>query len=220
MSSVITIFQPPTVPGDAIHPNAPTAMTFAPVNPDLDPDELDIDILESSEPEVIESSTSTIVEAGKDDKQTRGESCARSAAEARRKKTHEAARMESLEKLQRVACGDASAATEESSAQSDREKGNGIVKLSWKRSNAEASARHQQMASHPAAVIVLKEEKVWSFTGCFSKLISLAWRRAPFMTSSGSFILGGLFCNENRYIILTFDAAWSVQSPGTTWRVS
>jgi len=47
-------------------------MTFAPVDPDLDPDDLDIDLSESSEPEVIESSTPTIAGPGKDDKETRG----------------------------------------------------------------------------------------------------------------------------------------------------
>ncbi|KAI0256417.1 hypothetical protein BJV78DRAFT_464591 [Lactifluus subvellereus] len=164
MSSVITISQPPTVPGDKTHPDAPTAMTFAPVDPDLDPEELDIDISESSEPEVIESSTSTIVDAGGDDKQTHGvESCTLSEAEAQKKKAHEAARMESLEKLQRGAGGNARAAQGGSSARSDREKGSGIVKLSWKRGNAGASVRHQQMASNPDAVIVLKEEKASTF---------------------------------------------------------
>src|ERR1700733_3869008 len=48
MSSVITISQPPIVPGDKTHPDAPTAMAFAPMDPDLDPDELDIDLSESS----------------------------------------------------------------------------------------------------------------------------------------------------------------------------
>lgn len=192
MSSVITISQPPTVPGDKIHPDAPTAMTFAPMDPDLDPEDLDIGISESSEPEVIESSTSTIVDTGKD-KQTHGvESDALSEAEAKKKKAHEAARLESLEKLQRGAGGNAGAAQAGSSVRSDREKGSGIVKLSWKRGNAGASARHQQMASNPDAVIVLKEEKVWSLAGCFPKLVSLAFRRAPFMTFSGSFILGML----------------------------
>ena len=152
MSSVITISQPPSVPGDKVLPDAPTAMTFAAMDPDLDPDELDIDTSESSEPEVIESPTPTIVVAGKDDKQTHGvESDAGSEASAQNKKVRDAARMESLEKLQKGA---------ESSAHSDREKGNGAVKLSWKRGNVGASTRHQLMTSKPDAVIVLKEEKV------------------------------------------------------------
>ncbi|KAF8461798.1 hypothetical protein DFH94DRAFT_699953, partial [Russula ochroleuca] len=72
MSSVITISQPPTVPGDKIHPDAPTAMTFAPVDPDVDSDDLDADLSELSEPEVIESSTLTIVGPGKDNRQIPG----------------------------------------------------------------------------------------------------------------------------------------------------
>ena len=44
MSSVITISQPPTVPGGEPLPHAPTEMTFAPMDPDLDPEDLDIDI--------------------------------------------------------------------------------------------------------------------------------------------------------------------------------
>jgi hypothetical protein len=125
------------------------------MDPDLDPDDLDIDISESSEPELIESSTSTVVEAGKDDKHNYGvESDARSETGAR---THEAARMESLEKLQGGAGGNPGVAV---GTHPDRERGSGIVKVSWKRGNASAPTRHQQTTSNPEAVIVLKEEKV------------------------------------------------------------
>jgi hypothetical protein len=164
MSSVITISQPPIVPGTKIHPDAPTAMTFAPVDPDLDPDDLDIDLLESSEPEVIESSASTIAPLGKDDKQTPGpavESDMFSEAEAE-KKAHEAARMESLEKLQKGAGGNAGASSAESPGDKDKGQDKGIVKLSWKRGNAQMSAGRHQTNSNPDAVIVLKEEKVRS----------------------------------------------------------
>ena len=166
MSSVITISQPPVVPGDKIHPDAPTAMTFAPVDPDLDPDELDIDLSESSEPEVIESSTSTIVGPGKDDKQVpvsaAAESDAGSEADSEaQKKSHEAARMESLEKLQKGAGGNAAAAGSAKSHRSTgKDQGQGIVKLSWKRGNAQMSSGRYQTTSNPDAVIVLKEEKV------------------------------------------------------------
>jgi hypothetical protein len=133
-------------------------MTFAPMDPDLDPDDLDIDISESSEPEIIESFTSTVVEAGQDGKHSHGvESGAPSEAGER---AHEAARMESLEKLQGGAGGNAGVAVGESPTHPDRERGGGIVKLSWKRGNASALTRHQQMSSNPEAVIVLKEEKV------------------------------------------------------------
>jgi hypothetical protein len=166
MSSVITISQPPTVPGDKIHPDAPTAMTFAPVDPDVDSDDLDADLSELSEPEVIESSTLTIVGPGKDNRQIPGpavELDTSSEAEAQ-KKAHEAARMESLEKLQKGAGGNAGAGSTQSPKDTDKDKGKGVVKLSWKRGNAQVSSGRYQMASNPDAVIVLKEEKVWFFT--------------------------------------------------------
>ena len=166
MSSIITISQPPIVPGDKIHPDAPTAMTFAPVDPDLDPDELDMDVSESSEPEMLESSTSTIVMPGEDDKKTHGPAAesrgTRDEAEAE-KKAHEAARMESLEKLQRGGGRSAGGSSAESTRGSDKGKGKGMVKLSWKRGNTQGSARPQQTTSNPDAVIVLKEEKVRLF---------------------------------------------------------
>jgi hypothetical protein len=139
-------------------------MTFAPVDPDVDPDELDIDLSESSEPEVIESSTSTIVRSGKDDKQVPGsavelDSGSEAGSEAQ-KKAHEAARMESLEKLQKGTGGN-----------TDKDQGEGIVKLSWKRGNAQMSSGRYQTASNPDAVIVLKEEKVRFFPPRFTTLI-------------------------------------------------
>jgi hypothetical protein len=157
MSSVITISQPPTVPGDKIHPDAPTAMTFSPVDPDLDPDDLDTDLSESSEPEVIESSTSTTRKGEKQMPRPTVELDTSSEAE---KKAHEAARMESLEKLQKGAGGKAGAGSAESPRDADKDQGKGIVKLSWKRGNAQMSAGRYQMTSNPDAVIVLKEEKV------------------------------------------------------------
>ncbi|KAF8482511.1 hypothetical protein DFH94DRAFT_792636 [Russula ochroleuca] len=165
MSSVITISQPPTVPGDKIHPDAPTAMTFAPVDPDVDSDDLDADLSELSEPEVIESSTLTIVGPGKDNRQIPGpavELDTSSEAEAQ-KKAHEAARMESLEKLQKGAGGNAGAGSTQSPKDTDKDKGKGVVKLSWKRGNAQVSSGRYQMASNPDAVIVLKEEKASTF---------------------------------------------------------
>ena len=203
MSSVITISQPPTVPGDKIHPDAPTAMTFAPVDPDLDPDELDFDVSESSEPEVLESSTSTIVRSGEDDKKIHGPAAesrsTRDEAEAE-KKAHEAARMESLEKLQRGAGGSAGTGSVGSSRGSDKGKGKGMVKLSWKRGNLQASVRHQQATSNPDAVIVLKEEKVRFFaTHSQPSPFSSHWspRQAPFTTFSDSSTLGTLFSLTN-----------------------
>ena len=166
MSSVITISQPPVVPGDKLHPDAPTAMTFAPVDPDLDPDELDIDLSESSEPEDIDSSTPTIVRPGNDDNQVPGSNVELNTGSEpdleAQKKAHEAARMESLEKLQKGAGGDATTGSSESRRSSGKEQGEGLVKLSWKRGNAQTSSGRYQTTSNPDAVIVLKEEKVRS----------------------------------------------------------
>jgi hypothetical protein len=195
MSSVITISQPPVVPGDKIHPDAPTAMTFAPVDPDLDPDELDIDLSESSEPEVIESSASTIVRSGKDDKKhvvprSAVESDPDSEADSdAQKKAHEAARMESLEKLQKGA-----------GANTGKDQGEGIVKLSWKRGNAQMSSGRLVSTSSPDAVIVLKEEKVRFFTPRFynSLLIVVSLRQAPFMIFSDSSTQGTPFLSLSR----------------------
>ncbi len=153
-SSVITISQPPTVPGDKTHPDPPTAMAFAPMDSDMDPEELDIDVSESSEPEVIESSTSDDAHGAESGSRPEGGSCTATP----KRKSHEAARQESLEKLLRNAAttpGDAP-----SPSDADKEKGNRIVKLSWKRANANVSAKHHQVTSNPDAVIVLKEEKV------------------------------------------------------------
>jgi len=147
-------------------------MTFAPVDPDLDPDELDIDLSESSEPEVIESSTSTLVRSGKDDKQASAlavESDTGSEADSdAQKKAHEAARMESLEKLQKGAGGNAAAGSAESRRNTGKDQGEGIVKLSWKRGNAQLSSGRYQTASKSDAVIVLKEEKVRFFAPRFT----------------------------------------------------
>ncbi len=190
MSSVITISQPPVVPGDKIHPDAPTAMTFAPVDPDLDPDDLDIDLSESSEPEVIESSTPTIGGSGKDDKQifrlTVGLDTG-SDVEAQ-KKAHEAARMESLEKLQKGAGRNVGAGSPESHRDTGKDQGEGIVKLSWKRGNAPMSSGRYQTASNPDAVIVLKEEKVRFSSSLRVLQFSSHWclRQAPSMIFSDS----------------------------------
>lgn len=168
-------------------------MTFAPVDPDVDSDDLDADLSELSEPEVIESSTSTVVGPGKDNKHTPGpavdlDTCSEADAQ---KKAHEAARMESLEKLQKGAGGNAGAGPPESPKDTDKGKGKGIVKLSWKRGNTQVSSGRYQMASNPDAVIVLKEEKVWFFfTPRLQTSPHSRPRQAPFMIFFDSSTLG------------------------------
>ena len=44
MSSVITISQPPTVPGSNPGLESPSKITFAPMDPDMDPDDLNVDV--------------------------------------------------------------------------------------------------------------------------------------------------------------------------------
>lgn len=220
MSSVITISQTPTVPGDKVHPDAPTAITFAPMDPDLDPDELDIDLSETSEPEVIESSTSTVIASEGDNKETHGpgvESVIPSEAEVR-KKAHEAARMESLEKLQRGASGNASAG----SVESRNDPGKSIIKLSWKRGNAQVSARRHQMTSNPDAVIALKEEKVWFFAACLQTSSHRRLQASTFHDFLRFVYPGYAFVamKQKGHTVLTCGAAWSAQSHGTTWRDS
>lgn len=226
MSSVITISQPPVVPGDKIHPDAPTAMTFAPVDPDLDPDELDIDLSESSDPEVIESSSSTIVRSGKDDKRVSGSAVesdtGSDVGSEAQKKAHEAARMESLEKLQKGAGGNAAAGSAESRRNTGKDQGEGIVKLSWKRGNAQMFSGRYQTSSNPDAVIVLKEEKVRFLRSAFSQLSShRCLRQAPFMIFSDSSTQGTPFFSRPRIergasCQLSSVTAWNVQSHGIT----
>ena len=182
-------------------------MTFAPVDPDLDPDELDMDLSESSEPEVIESSTSTIVRSGKDVRQAPGSAVeldARSEADSEaQKKAHEAARMESLEKLQMGARRNSAAGSAESRRSTGKDQG--IVKLSWKRGNQQMSSGRYQTTSNPDAVIVLKEEKVRSFAPRFTTLISSVSQASTFHDFL-RFVYPGYgiyFPAENRAIVLT-----------------
>ena len=44
VSSVITISQPPSVPGSSSANQRRSEITFAPIDPDLDPDEIDLDL--------------------------------------------------------------------------------------------------------------------------------------------------------------------------------
>ncbi|EPT04537.1 hypothetical protein FOMPIDRAFT_1156767 [Fomitopsis schrenkii] len=54
VSSVITISQPPTVPGRMSNMEASPEMTFAPHDPDLDPEELDLDAEPEGDPSPVE----------------------------------------------------------------------------------------------------------------------------------------------------------------------
>ena len=54
VSSVITISQPPTVPGRMSNMEASPEMTFAPHDPDLDPEELDLDAQSEGDPSPVD----------------------------------------------------------------------------------------------------------------------------------------------------------------------
>jgi len=118
------------------------------MDPDTDTEELDIDISESSDQEVIESSHSP---ASSDTHGTELEGSGYTATGKR--KSQEDARQESLEKLLRNSAA----------PQGDIPKATGkdkIVKLSWKRANANAPAKNHRATRNLDALIVLKEEKV------------------------------------------------------------
>ncbi|KAI0063517.1 hypothetical protein BV25DRAFT_1869666 [Artomyces pyxidatus] len=163
MSSVITISQPPVVPGGKAHQDVATAMTFAPMDPDLDPEELDVDIIgDSSETDASDASVSV------DAKDPEEKAAAQASADTVKAKgeAKEAARMESLDKLQRGSTAAADAAAEDSVG-GGKGKGKGkereTVRLSWKRGTTEAAVRRRQRPNGPDAVIVLKEEKASTF---------------------------------------------------------
>lgn len=166
MSSVITISQPPTIPGDKRHSDLPTEMTFAPMDPDIDPEDLDVDldINESSETEAETSDSSPNTPKKDAEKVKVREDGAKSPEEK------ESARKESLDRLQggtlspkveattspeiEAVPGPSNVAKEKLKGKSD------TVRLSWKKGTTEAAVRRRKKINGPDAVIVLKEEKV------------------------------------------------------------
>ncbi|KAL0956014.1 hypothetical protein HGRIS_002189 [Hohenbuehelia grisea] len=139
MSSVITISQPPSVPGDKSIPEVPTEMTFAPVDPDLDPDDIEIltpgDIANGSSPSRSEgeangsgSGSGSSTESGTEDK--------------------EKARDSSLAKLQAKSIGSAT---------------NDGRKLPAKTISPAQATVMRRLKNGPDAVIVLKEERASTF---------------------------------------------------------
>ncbi|KAH9892469.1 hypothetical protein C8Q73DRAFT_698142 [Cubamyces lactineus] len=67
VSSVITISQPPSVPGSSSATQRRSEITFAPIDPDLDPDEIDLDIdINADEPSDGEPSSADKAKARED----------------------------------------------------------------------------------------------------------------------------------------------------------
>ncbi|KAK0461356.1 uncharacterized protein EV420DRAFT_1266925 [Desarmillaria tabescens] len=85
MSSVITISQPPSIPGDRSKSDAPTEMTFSPM--DSDPDAEDLDVIADTDLSKSEDSTAST-------------NISSSAVELSRKEARTRARDDSLAKLQ------------------------------------------------------------------------------------------------------------------------
>lgn len=166
MSSVITISQPPTIPGDKRHSDLPTEMTFAPMDPDIDPEDLDVDldINESSETEAETSDSSPNTPKKDTEKVKVREDSAKSPEEK------ESARKESLDRLQGGTLSPKVEATMPpeieavpgpSNVPKEKLKGKSdTVRLSWKKGTPEAAVRRRKKINGPDAVIVLKEEKV------------------------------------------------------------
>jgi hypothetical protein len=152
MSSVITISQPPTIPGDK--PSEPE-MVFAPVDPDLSPDEFfdpeadDEAESDSSDADEVTSDSNNAVVIKESAIGPDSESGVGGASDGQQKK--EADRLESLDKLQ--GCG-------MNKPEQVQKTATDAVKVSWKRGTTGAAVHRLRRSNAPTAVIVLKEEKV------------------------------------------------------------
>jgi hypothetical protein len=133
MSSVITISQPPSIPGgDRNRNEVPTEMTFAPMDPDVDVEEL----------EMIAECDAVKVDSASEGEDEQDSDCAQPDAIAR-------ARDSSLAKLQGVSAEGSTRQSRRSSIES--------AKAVEKRISPTIRRR---LMNGPDAVIVLKEERV------------------------------------------------------------
>lgn len=139
MSSVITISQPPSVPGDRKKVEVPTEMTFAPMDPDADPMELEM----IAEHDIARVDTSESEDGGRTDTSSPEPSLASPLPEV-----VALARDNSLAKLQ--------GANDNSEADNRQSKQNSVEA----RMPEKKAALRRRIMSGPDAVIVLKEERV------------------------------------------------------------
>lgn len=130
MSSVITISQPPSIPGDKKVQEKATAMTFAPMDPDMEHEDLEV---------VLENDSAK----GDGDSETGSESYDDDGDTAAKQEARAQAINLSLEKLQ-------------SGARSTTSDGHLKVDESDKRK----TSMRRRLKNGPDAVIVLKEERV------------------------------------------------------------
>ncbi|KAF8894144.1 hypothetical protein BD779DRAFT_1660891 [Infundibulicybe gibba] len=153
MSSIITISQPPSIPGDRNNYEVPTEMTFAPMDPDMDPDSLEIAVdMDTAKASTDNGSTSE----GEGESESEGEatnpdSAPKQAARAR-------ARDQSLAKLQNVDLGPDANTQPQPTVQGATEAGPSRAKVL----PAQATIR-RRLRDGPDAVIVLKEERASTF---------------------------------------------------------
>jgi len=139
MSSVITISQPPSVPGDRRKAEVPTEMTFAHMDPDTDPEELEM----IAECDALRVDITSESEGDFDsDNACQRDGIAR-------------ARDRSLAKLQG---GNQSPNAEGSNRQSRR----GSVETGWTSEKRQAT-NTRRLINGPDAIIVLKEERASTF---------------------------------------------------------
>ncbi|EJF65486.1 hypothetical protein BD309DRAFT_966596 [Dichomitus squalens] len=135
VSSVITISQPPVVPGSKPDLETHSEITFAPMDPDMDPDELDLDI-------DISDSDASDAEASTEDK-TR-------------------AREDSLSKLEKSNPTTPTSPSEKAKAKAPDIDGNTAGPSTLRRTRL-FKRQVPEKEKRPDAIIVLKEEKASTF---------------------------------------------------------
>jgi hypothetical protein len=174
MSSVITISQPPSIPGDRSINEVPTEMIFAPIDPETDSEE------------IYDSSYATVTKTEGDGATTSDGEIETENEELDAEEVKTQARKSSLEKLE-------SGSGKRSSFGNPSDKGKkGSAKDSHlsprKASQAQASVKRAAKANGSDAVIVLKEERVCEPI-CFPDLCpTRRCRLALFTTFSNSSI--------------------------------
>jgi hypothetical protein len=136
MSSVITISQPPSNPGDKSVNEMPTEMTFAPVDPDIDPEELDLALSRGTASESEGSDAENVR------KETKGKATTTTKISSQ------------LRNGQGIAEATVGCSMSNNTSKEDEEK------LDIRKLNpAQASIRRRKKPNGPDAVIVLKEER-------------------------------------------------------------
>ncbi len=176
VSSVITISQPPSVPGGKPTLESYSEITFAPMDPDMDPDELDLDMDINSGANDIEPSSEDKAKARED----------------------------SLNKLEKSSPTTPTSPSESGKAKAPDV--DGKVATPSTPTTSRLIRRPKEKEKRPDAIIVLKEERVCAVViqMCGIETNLPAYRLAPSMTSSNMSIHStSLFCRAVRAPVLT-----------------